>query len=159
DDYLANIRARGLSRKTEAHYSSVLHRILLPWAEREGITEPAQLDQRALNRLSTGLLDEGSSRGQLSRFSVKSDLTTINHMLVWAAKQGELEAVKAQVPRTERRVLETLDREEIRRLEDAAQNERDRLIVRLLADTGMRAGELCGIRHDDLIEEGRDRFV
>jgi integrase len=159
DDYLADVRARGLSRKTEQHYASVLHRQLLPWAERHGITQPAQLDQKALNQLSTELLNVGSARGPLSRFSVRSYLTTVNHMLSWAAKQGELEAVKAQVPRTERRVLDVLNREEIRRLEDAAGSERDKLIVRLLADTGLRAGELTGLRLDDLLQEGRDRFL
>lgn len=52
-----------------------------------------------------------------------------------------------------------LERDEIQRLEVAAGTERDKLIVRLLVDTGMRAGELAGIRLDDLIEQGRDRFV
>ncbi len=45
-----------------------------------------------------------------------------------------------------------LSREEIQRLEGAAGSERDELIIRLLADTGMRVGKLrwldtTGVRH------------
>jgi integrase len=39
-------------------------------------------------------------------------------------------------------VLDVLTREEIHRIEDAADTERDKLIVRVLADTGIRVGEL-----------------
>jgi integrase len=39
-------------------------------------------------------------------------------------------------------VVNTLSREEIKALEDAAGTERDKLIVRILGDTGMRRGEL-----------------
>jgi integrase len=35
-----------------------------------------------------------------------------------------------------------LSRDEIRRLEDTANTERDKLVVRTLADTGLRLGEL-----------------
>jgi integrase/recombinase XerC len=39
-------------------------------------------------------------------------------------------------------VVDVLSREDIRALEDAAPTERDKLIVRILADTGVRLGEL-----------------
>lgn len=159
EDYLAHVRARGLSIKTVAHYNSVLHRVLLPFCAERGLTTPRQLDQRALDRLSTSLLDGGGARGELSRHSVHSYLRAISHFLAWARREGEVGEAKPQLPKLDRKILDVLEREEIKRLEDAAQTERDKLIVRLLADTGMRAGELCGIRPDDLIEQGRDRFV
>ena len=37
------------------------------------------------------------------------------------------------------------------RLEDAAKTERDKLVVRVLADTGIRVGELATLRPTDLI--------
>jgi integrase/recombinase XerD len=159
DDYLAHVGARGLSRKTVAIYDLALRRILLPWAEREGVTEGAQLDQRALDRLSTELLDVGGPQGPLSRGSVRTYLSSIGHMLSWARTQGEAGEAKPQLPRLERQVIVTLDRDEVRRIEDAAGNERDKLVVRLLADTGMRAGELAKLELDDLVEQGRDRFL
>jgi integrase len=42
-----------------------------------------------------------------------------------------------------------LTREEIQRIEDAAVAERDKLIVRVLADTGIRVGELLRLRVGD----------
>jgi integrase len=52
-----------------------------------------------------------------------------------------------------------LSREEINRLEDAATDERDKLIIRLLGDTGLRLGELLSLRIRDLLEETRRRFL
>lgn len=48
-------------------------------------------------------------------------------------------------------VLDVLSREEITRLEMAAPTERDRMIIRLLADTGIRVGELCALRPADIM--------
>ena len=159
DDYLAHVAARGLSRKTVRHYGTTLATVLLPWAAGDGITEASQLDQSALDRLSTKLLNDGGPRGPLSRASVRSYLSAISHFLAWARKEGEAGDAKPQLPKLERQVLIVLDRDEVRRLEDTAGNERDKLIVRVLADTGMRAGELAGLELDDLVEEGRDRFL
>lgn len=159
DDYLAHKQALGLSRKTMGIYELVLRRVLLPWAQREAIGDAAELDQRALDRLSTELLDVGGSRGPLSRASVSTYLSTVGHYLTWAQAEGEAGDARPQLPKVERRVIVTLDRDEVRQLEDAASSERDKLIVRLLADTGMRAGELAGLELDDLVEQGRDRFL
>jgi integrase/recombinase XerD len=52
-----------------------------------------------------------------------------------------------------------LSREEIGRLEDAAKTERDKLIVRVLADAGLRVTELTGLRTNDLIERDRRVYV
>jgi len=52
-----------------------------------------------------------------------------------------------------------LSREEIQQLEDAAGAERDGLIVRLLADTGIRVGELVQLRVRDVAERDRDPFL
>ena len=52
-----------------------------------------------------------------------------------------------------------LSRQEIRQLEDAAQTERDRIIVRTLADTGIRVGELVALRPANLRAEGRNQYL
>lgn len=52
--------------------------------------------------------------------------------------------MRAQAPKLPRRALDVLSRADVRQLEDAASNERDKVIVRVLADTGIRAGELSG---------------
>ena len=41
----------------------------------------------------------------------------------------------------------------------AADSERDKLIVRILGDTGIRLGELLGLTVTSLYEDGRDRYL
>src|SRR5215469_1759539 len=61
--------------------------------------------------------------------------------------------------KTNTTLLDVLSPEEMRRLEDAAESERDKLIVRVPADTGIRVGELVKLSTGDLVEAGRDRFL
>jgi integrase/recombinase XerD len=151
EDYLTARRAKGLSSKTIEIYGYTLREVLLPFCADQGITEPAQLTSRALDRLSSQLLEHGGRRGQLSRHSVKSYMSTVSHFINWGRAEGEVEdKTRVQVPRPDRKVLEVLTREEIQELEDGAGNERDRLIIRLLADTGMRVGELIQLRLSDI---------
>jgi len=83
-------------------------------------------------------------------------MRAINSFLTWARAQGEASAARGRLPSMRKRVLDTLTREEIERLEDAAATERDKLIVRVLADTGLRLGELLALRPDDIrTEHGR----
>jgi integrase len=159
-DYLASVKARALSPRTVDHYEAVLRRIFLPFLAGEGITTTAALNQRVLDRLSSHLLDDGGARGQLSRHSVHSYLRAISHYLKWARAEGDVvSGAKPQMPRLPHRVLNVLSREQIRAMEDAATTERDKLIVRVLADSGLRLSELLGLTRDDLIEQGRDRYL
>ncbi len=49
-----------------------------------------------------------------------------------------------------------LSRHEMQRIEELASRERDKLIVRILADTGIRLGELLGLRPASVIDrDGR----
>jgi hypothetical protein len=63
-DYLASCRARGLAPSTvNQAYAYSLQEVFLPWWARVGIETVDQLDQRALNRFTSGLLEEGGGRG------------------------------------------------------------------------------------------------
>jgi integrase/recombinase XerD len=161
EDYLIDCAARGLSPKTlKGAYRFPLEKVFLPFCEAQGIGEPGQLDQRALNRLSLQLQEAGPSGKPLSKFSVNSYLNGINLFLGWAAREGEIPArVRAHPPKLPQRVVEVLSREDVQRLEDAAASERDKLIVRVLADTGLRASELLGLRVRDLIQRDRQYLL
>ncbi len=131
EDYLASCKARGLSPNTlQNSYGYPLRKVLLPFCERQGIREPAQLTSRALDRLAGELMDDGGSRGQLSRHSVHAYIRAMNHFFAWAQREGEPIQAKAQLPRLPKAVLEVLSREEIQAMEDRAKTERDKLIVR-----------------------------
>lgn len=157
DDYLAHCRARGLAPNTvKQAYRYPLQGILLPWCAEQGITEVSQLTPRVLDRLSRHLIDDGGAKGApLSSHSVHAYMRAINHCLAWAAKEGEEVKGKASLPRLPKRLVEVLTREEIRRMEETAKTERDKLIIRLLADTGLRVDELLSLRVGDLVEQSR----
>jgi integrase/recombinase XerD len=156
EDYLTSCRARGLSRATiEQAYSYSLKQVFLPWCRDQAITEPAALTQRELDRFTATLLETGGRRGPLSKHTVHSYVRAVRQLLAWAQKEGEVGAARPQLPRLPRRLVETLSRDEIDRLEAAAENPRDRLIVRLLADTGIRVSELCGLMSGDVLHHER----
>ncbi|MHB8313468.1 MAG: tyrosine-type recombinase/integrase, partial [Candidatus Dormibacteria bacterium] len=82
-----------------------------------------------------------------------------NGFLSWARAEGEPAGAHAPLPRLGRRVLDVLSREEIQGLEDAAPTERDKLIVRTLADTGLRLGELLAMRAADFVDRDHHVFL
>ncbi len=158
-DYLAHVRAGGKSPKTVELYENHLLRIFWPWARSRGLTSPDELTSRTIDRFSEHLLTEGGTRGPLSKATVHSYLRTVNYFLSWAKKEGEVGDARAQLPRLPTRDIEVLSRDEIAKLENTARNERDKLIIRVLADTGVRVAELCGLRTADLLERDRRWYL
>lgn len=160
DEYLANCRARGLSPKTVRDNYGYALGIFLEWCEREKLSSLEQLDNRVLDRYTAHLLENGGKRGPLSRHSIASFTEAVNWWLRWLKAEGEMDRdAMAPVPRRPQRVIDVLSREEIQQLEDAAKPERDKLIVRLLADTGIRSGELLNLKVGDLVERDRNHYV
>jgi site-specific recombinase XerD len=160
-DYLVSVKARGLSPRTVEHYESVLRRLFVPFLVGEKVTTPAQITQRVLDRLSAHLLDTGGPRGPLSRHSAASYLRAIGSYLKWAQREGEITSdAKPQPVRLPRRVMVVMTRAQIQAIEDAATDERDKLVIRVLADCGLRLSEMLGLTTGDLIEQGnRDRYL
>jgi len=104
DDFLASVRARGLSPKTLREYRFPLHAVLLPYCRHHDVGEPAQLTRPVLDRLSAQLLEEGGKSGRpLSRHTIASYLRSINVFLSWAHAEGEAVTARAKAPSTGRR--------------------------------------------------------
>jgi integrase/recombinase XerD len=163
EDYLISCRARGLSPKTvDQGYGWPLRKVFLPWAEREGLQAPSDVTPRALEHLAAELLARPGRVGEtLSRHSVHASLRAVTQSARWAKREGEGvgEGATAPLPRLPRSLPNVLTRAQITALEDSAATERDRLIVRLLADCGLRVGELVGLRTGDLIQRDRGSFL
>jgi integrase/recombinase XerC len=153
DEYITHVEA-AWSHKTASVYSYPLRGILLPFLAAENVQEPAQLTDRLLDKLITKLKTEGGEKGQLSKASINSYARAINGFLSWLKKQDEGKdmSAKAPTPKPDKRQLDVLSREEIQAMVDCARTERDKLIIRVLADTGIRLGELLGLQVDDLMQ-------
>lgn len=157
EEYLEHIGSRRRSH-TVALRRTVLERVFLPWAEREGIRELDDITPKALDRWSDRLQSEPGPAGHpLSEVTVATYCRELNLFLGWAAKHADgTPGLRAGAPPLLPRTIDVLTREEIAAMEKAAATARDRLIVRVLADTGIRAGELVNLTADDVVrEEGR----
>jgi integrase len=146
DSYLSHKKAEGLARRSLEAYQLSLEKVLLPFLRAHDLDYPDQLSEQMGRDLSIALQARG-----LARATVQTYLRQIQFFLDWLWKQGELRA-RLQLPRlrSERRIVKTLEPQQLLSLQAAAFSERDRLILQVLSETGLRAGELARLRIGDL---------
>jgi integrase/recombinase XerD len=158
EDFLLSARARRLSPQTVSFYATTCKKVLLPFCQRSGVEDVAELKQSHLERLAVELQDTAGAKGPRSPFTVKAYLKGINQFLSWARKRG-IETPKAEMPKTPKRDIDVLSRGEVQDLEDAAEIERDKLVIRVLADTGARLDEVTRLRAEDVFERDRRMYI
>lgn len=161
EDYLRACRARGVRPATiRDSYGYSLRGVLLPWCQGEGIRSAAEIDTRTLERFAAELRDRVTREGKpLSPATVWTYLKAANLFLKWYSSEHDATAPKIRLHQPAGRKVQTLDRDEIEALERAAPTERDRVLIRLLADTGIRPGELVSITGADLRKVGNRHYV
>lgn len=152
DEYLRD-KERDTSPKTVELYRAVLTRVFLPWCKRSGFEDAAALTDKAMNQFTDYL--RGRRAKPLSPVTIRSYSRDIRTFLNWAG----VERGRYRMPKEPKRLLNVLSRAEIEAMEGKATNERDRLIVRVMGDTGIRVSELLGIRRIDLREGNRSYLV
>jgi integrase/recombinase XerD len=128
--------------------------IFATWADEAGIRDATKVTAKEMERYEDWL------RARPHRVT-KKPLTkhTINSYL--RATRPFLASAKApmtdyRLPKKPgRRQLDVLSRQEIDALEEAADFERDKLLVRLMGDVGLRVNEVLGLRRSDLKDATR----
>ncbi|WP_099023576.1 tyrosine-type recombinase/integrase [Mycolicibacterium palauense] len=144
------LRAERKSPATVKSYSEGVT-AFLRWCDRTGT--PAELTKANVQTFVTDLLDSG----QQPR-TATARLTGIRRFSAWLTEEGELSAdplLGVKQPKLDRPVVEPLSDDELRALIKACQGKnftdrRDEAIVRLMAETGMRASEVTGMDIADL---------
>ncbi len=135
----------------------------MPWAARTGPDRLESVTPRALEVLAAEPLDPErvQGRGPLTLYTVHSYLGAVNQCFRWGRQEGEPvpDRAAAPLPSRPKNLRLILERTDIERLEQLASTERDRLLVRVLADTGIRVGELVGLHCDDLLVRARGSFL
>ncbi|MGI8407237.1 MAG: tyrosine recombinase XerC [Actinomycetota bacterium] len=153
DDYLRACKAeRDLSPHTLVAYTSDLRRFR-DWAEDAGITLLSQIDRRSLRRYVSALGREGLSRRSIARGS-----SALRSLLRWAVDHDHIPVSPAEdleTPRLNRPLPKVLKAEEAAFLcelppEDTPEGIRDRAVIELLYDSGLRVAELCALDVDEL---------
>ena len=133
----------------------------LRWCEATG--HPPELSRVAVQAFLADLLDEGM-QGNTAR---SRDLA-LKRYAAWLVDEGELSAnplVGLKPPKADTKVVNALSDDQLRRLIKACQGKslqdrRDEAIVRLMAETGLRAGEVVALQVSDVnLQDGRVTVV
>jgi len=158
DEYLDEVlgKSGGNERhKTYTAYKDSLRGKWLPFCEANGVNEPGHATDKVMARFE-GYLRQGAGRGghgQVSPHSVRSRYRAARTFLNWC----EVPRGKAKLPKVPKRRMVVLTRQEIDAMERAADTERDKLIVRVLADSGLRAAEFLSLTQESLRVNPRTR--
>lgn len=160
DRYLLRAQAKGLAFKTVRFYRDSLSRIFEPWCRENGVRLMAEVDQDVLDRFTIDLQTRPSRSGApLSKATQRSYLRAVAAMMTWGREQGLVGDDRPTLPRLQKKHRDVLSRREIEVLELSADNERDRLIIRLMGDLGAREGEIANLRVSDIVLRGGSTFL
>lgn len=123
----------------------------LRWCAENG--HPAELSRTTIQAFLADLLDEGME-GNTAR---SRDLA-LKRYAAWLVDEGELSAnplLGLKPPKADHKVVNALSDDQLKRLikvcqGKSLQDRRDEAIVRLMAETGMRAGEVVSLQVSDV---------
>ncbi len=145
-----SVKQRVGSYRTHESYQQLARSYLLPAL---GHLKLTQIQPEHLEQVYRGMQDRG-----LSASTVHRTHAVVRSMLKQAAQRGHVPrnvATLVQLPRVQRQELQTLDEEQVRRLLEAARGTRHEALITLAVMTGLRQGELLGLRWADVdIEAG-----
>lgn len=144
------LRAERKSPQTIKSYGDGV-RAFIRWCESNGHT-PA-LDRDLMKGFVADLLDAGAEPS-----TARSRQLGVRRFSAWLEEEGEIDTdplLGLKSPKLDHKVTESLTDDELRRLIKACtgkefRDRRDEAIVRLMAETGMRAGEVCGLTVNDV---------
>jgi integrase/recombinase XerD len=179
NDYLGAIAAKGFSAYTIAYRSRSLAHLVV-WLAERGVNHPGDVSPPVLERYQRSLFHHRKTDGSPLSFRTQvSYLVPVKALFAWLAKSHRIAfnpASELEMPRIERRLPRAiLNLGEIEAVLSTAELSdpvglRDRAIMEVAYSTGMRRGELCHLRLDDVdVERGvvavrqgkghKDRFV
>jgi site-specific recombinase XerD len=145
-----SLRSERKSAQTLKSYGDGL-RAFIAWCQDSGHT-PA-LDRTLVKAWVADLLDAGTAPA-----TARARQLAVRRFSAWCEEEGEVDAdplLGLKAPKLDTKVTPSLTDDELRRLLKVCEgrefrDRRDTAIVRLLSETGMRAGELIGLRVVDV---------
>lgn len=155
NEYLVAARQSGLSTQTLAQYGWHLGR-LREWLSAEGIERIEEVDRATLRRWGAGLMDGWAPA------TIRQAVYAARAFFGWCKEEGLISSdpsLALRAPHARKRIQRTLRPTEIQAMldacDDGALGRRNRALISLLVDSGLRASEICRLRLADLdIEEG-----
>lgn len=180
EDYAYHCRAKNLSAQTIRWYEHKL-RLFAAWLGTQGIVDLGDIKTTTIARFIDHLrtshgydTHRGEGTSERTAQTIKGYVQVIKGFLNWASREDLVDAkvpARIDLPRVDEKVIRTLTPTMYKALWESAASEyqvwlthRDRAILALLLDTGIRADELCRLRADHielrggyLLVEGKGR--
>src|SRR5690349_14501748 len=146
-------------RKSPATVTSYTEGVLafLRWAESAGVAP--QITKQSVQAFTADLLDGGAQAA-----TARTRHMALRRFAAWLADEGEIDAnplLGVKPPKLDSKVVDALSDEQLRLLIKACSGKefidrRDEAVVRLMAETGLRAGEVIGMQVADVdLQQGR----
>ncbi len=146
--YLSHLEARNRSPRTIQYFRSILG-LYVRFLGDKGVSEASTYD---VDGFLAWLRRKGWGPD-----SIYTAAVAVKRFMEYLGLDDNLEGF--ELPKRRRRLPRFLEPWEVDAMAAAAENERDRLIIRLLYATGLRVSELVGLRKDDVDLEGRSLRV
>jgi integrase len=165
EDYLDACKANGVKASTiKGTYGYSLRDVFLPFCRAKGVRHLAEVDNRFMTKFANELKDRPAKNKDkpLSEHTVHTYRRALNQFLKWVREDGRVAVPLTKNPklgRLPKNGITVLERDDIDRIERVADSQRDKLIVRVLADTGVRVSELTGLTIDDIIDRGGNDYL
>jgi site-specific recombinase XerD len=149
-DFMLSRQAMNATKSTLDFYKNMLGKFLA-WIEQQGITSPEEITGRHVRQFIAGLADAGYGGGKkYADASLWDYARSIRTMLrFWKAEGYVPEVVSFELPKKSKKHLPVLNGDQVKQLLKAC-NTRDKAIVSLMVDSGVRREEVCRLNWDDV---------
>ena len=145
-----SLRAERKSPQTIKTYTDGAHRYLA-WCAQNDL--PATLDRTQVQAFVADLLDRGAQPA-----TARSRHLAVRRYAAWLAEEGEIDTdplVGIRPPKLDTKVVDPLTDDQLKALIAAChgtdmRDRRDEALVRLMAETGARAGEVLAMQLTDV---------
>ncbi|MDX2707297.1 tyrosine-type recombinase/integrase [Streptomyces sp. PA03-6a] len=155
DSWLLNLRAERKSDQTVKTYGDGV-RAFIRWAEEEDVQ--LELKKHTVNAFIVALLDRKASDA-----TARSRQLSLRRFSAWLAAEGEIptdDLAGLKPPKLDSKVVPELSEDQLKLLVAACKgndlrDRRDEAIIRLMIETGARAGEVVAMETGDInLKEG-----
>jgi site-specific recombinase XerD len=158
-----------LSSHTQRGYSRRLA-VFADWCEAQGLQLEALTARHVRAFIDAVSLRTGRHGGPLKQSTLRIYALTVKVFLSWLTQEQEFEAMVSskvvkhiQLPKSDQTVIETFSPEQIEALFRATEKQpfpvRDKALLAVLLDTGVRAAEFCGLTLSNIWLEADDSYI
>lgn len=160
-EYGIALRQSGAAPTTVKNYEWHINRLLV-WLQERGVDNPGSVTRAMLREWGAGLYENWQSA------TIRQAVSACRSLFKWCHEEGLVETNPSLVlkrPKEQKKVNRTLSADEVGRMIEVCditttKGIRDRAIISMLFDSGLRAAELCRLRLLDVdLKERRLKVV